>query len=183
MPDRRRLQARRDRDQALRTAAAAHPGDPSRHRRRGDRPLHPGRDRAVGRCARRARRLRRCAVRQRRGRPRGAGRLCRRDRAAHEEMGGRCRAAAQFARPAGAYGAPLPRAEQDPAGGLRSSSPMAGLPGIGPGCSTTRRTAGRHFIPDRGFASIGYGLPGGMGAGSPRPTGRSSRSAAMAGST
>ncbi len=26
------------------------------------------------------------------------------------------------------------------------------------------KTAGRHFIPDRGFASIGYGLPGGMGA-------------------
>jgi acetolactate synthase-1/2/3 large subunit len=26
------------------------------------------------------------------------------------------------------------------------------------------KTAGRSFIPDRGFASIGYGLPGGMGA-------------------
>lgn len=25
------------------------------------------------------------------------------------------------------------------------------------------KRAGRHFIPDRGFASIGYGLPGGMG--------------------
>ena len=62
LPDRRRMQARRDRDQALRTAAGPHPGDPSRHRRRRDRPLHPGRDRALGRCARRARRLCRCAV-------------------------------------------------------------------------------------------------------------------------
>jgi acetolactate synthase I/II/III large subunit len=26
------------------------------------------------------------------------------------------------------------------------------------------KQAGRHFVPDRGFASIGYGVPGGIGA-------------------
>ena len=26
------------------------------------------------------------------------------------------------------------------------------------------KRAGRHFVPDRGFASIGYGVPGGIGA-------------------
>jgi acetolactate synthase-1/2/3 large subunit len=26
------------------------------------------------------------------------------------------------------------------------------------------KAAGRHFVPDRGFASIGYGVPGGIGA-------------------
>ena len=26
------------------------------------------------------------------------------------------------------------------------------------------KRAGRHFMPDRGFASIGYGVPGGIGA-------------------
>jgi acetolactate synthase-1/2/3 large subunit len=26
------------------------------------------------------------------------------------------------------------------------------------------KAAGRHFLPDRGFASIGYGVPGGIGA-------------------
>jgi len=45
------------------------------------------------------------------------------------------------------------------------------------------KAAGRHFIPDRGFASIGYGLPGGMGRRWRRPTARSSRSAATAAST
>ena len=87
---------------------SAHPGDSSRHRRRRDRPLHPRRDRALGRCARRARRPDRGAIGQRHGCPRSTRRLCRRTRAAHEGLGRRCRTAAQFARPAGAYGAPLP---------------------------------------------------------------------------
>ena len=45
-----------------------------------------------------------------------------------------------------------------------SSSPMAALPAHWTGLLYDTKTAGRHFIPDRGFASIGYGLPGGIGA-------------------
>ena len=51
----RRLQARRDRDQALRATAREHPTHPSRHSRRGDRALRPGYGSLVGRRARRAR--------------------------------------------------------------------------------------------------------------------------------
>ena len=112
-------------------------------------------------------------VRRRRRRPRGARRLCRRDRAAHAEMGRRRRAAAQFARPAGPHGAALPRAEQDPAG-RRILVADGGFAGHWTGLLYDTKKAGRHFIPDRGFASIGYGLPGGMGAcaGRARPPGR-----------
>ena len=45
-----------------------------------------------------------------------------------------------------------------------SWSPMAGLPAHWTGLLYDTKIAGRHFIPDRGLASIGYGLPGGIGA-------------------
>jgi acetolactate synthase-1/2/3 large subunit len=41
---------------------------------------------------------------------------------------------------------------------------MAGSRPIGAGLLFDTKRAGRHFVPDRGFASIGYGLPGAMGA-------------------
>jgi acetolactate synthase-1/2/3 large subunit len=34
---------------------------------------------------------------------------------------------------------------------------------LGGGLLFDTKRAGRHFVPDRGFASIGYGLPGAMG--------------------
>ena len=163
---------------------AANPGHPSRHRRRGDRPLHPGRDRAVGRCARRARRPGRCAVGQRRGTPAPRGptmsprsrRACRRweddaaprlnsrDRPVH--MARLCR-----------------ELNRDPAGGrdprrrwrVRRALDRAALR------HEKRRTAfhpGSRLRLDRLWAAGRDRAPR-----SPRPTARSSRSAAMAAST
>ena len=40
---------------------------------------------------------------------------------------------------------------------------MAASPRTGAGCSSIPGAPGRSFVPDRGFASIGYGLPGAMG--------------------
>ena len=46
------------------------------------------------------------------------------------------------------------------------------------------KAAGRHFLPDRGFASIGYGVPGGIGAQlAPDRSAASWRSPATAAST
>ena len=70
---RRRLQARRDRHQALRLAVAIDPAHSSRDRRRGDRPLPPGRGGVVGRCPGRARGPRRSARRRRAAGPRRRG--------------------------------------------------------------------------------------------------------------
>ena len=141
------------------------PAHPSRHRRRGDRPLPPGRGGVVGRRPRRARRPRRRRWPTTRGRPaRRAPITSPRSRGRMKAWARGRRAAPRFARAADPHGAAVHRTEPRAAGRTRSSSPMAALPGIGPGSSTTPRAAGRHFIPDRGFASIGYGLPGGIGA-------------------
>jgi len=86
-------------------------GHPSRDRRRGDRPLPPCRGSAVGRCPSRAGGSGRGALWRREARPRRARRLHRGDPRPHVGLGGRGGAAAQFARPAGAYGAAVPRAE------------------------------------------------------------------------
>ena len=40
---------------------------------------------------------------------------------------------------------------------------------IGAGFLFDCKHAGRSFVPDRGFASIGYGLPGAMGVSLARP--------------
>ena len=183
LPDRRRLQARRDRDQALRAAAAAHPGHPSRHRRRGDRPLHPGRDRAVGRCARRARRPCRGAVRQRRGRPRArAPTMSPRSRRAWQAWEDDA-APRLNSRDRPVHMARLCRELNDAAGRTRSWSPTAGSPRIGPGCSTT--PSGRDGISSPTAASprSATGCRAASARRSRRRTRRSSRSPATAGST
>ena len=147
---RRRLQARRDRHQTVCAAVALDPADPSRHRRRGDRPLPAGRGGAVGRRAGRARGSRRSARRGRSGRPAPrAPTTSPRSRTAWRHGGtrpprGSIPASGRSTWPGSAASSTRPCRP------TASSSPMAGLPGIGPGSSTIRKPPGRHFIPDRG---------------------------------
>ena len=107
-----RLQARRDRDQALRADPVRRAADPSRHPAGGDRPHHARRRRAVGRRARRPRRPRCRAVGGRRRAAHGARGLRPRGRRAHGEMARRRDAALHLGRAPDQHGAADRRAAE-----------------------------------------------------------------------
>ena len=66
-------------------------------------------------------------------------------------------------RDAGQHGAADARTERCACRLTASWSPTAGSPAHWGGLLYDTKRAGRGFIADRGFASIGYGLPGGDG--------------------
>ena len=161
-----RLQARRDRDQALHRAAARQDADPPRHRGGGDSAARSTPDVALWGDARAGiEDLRRRAgaeaarsgARRRLCRPsvaRAHGRMAR--RATRERYTVRRRSRSAWA----ASWASSTRCM--PADGILVAD--GGFAAHWGGLLYDTKQAGRGFVPDRGFASIGYGLPGAMGA-------------------
>ena len=72
--------------------------------------------------------------------------------------------AALLDRDADQHGAHDDRAEPDHAGGSAAGRRRRLRRRTGRGLLYDTKQAGRHYIADRGLASIGYGLPGGIGA-------------------
>ena len=166
-----RLQARRDRDQALRPAPARQAADPSRHCRRRDRPLLSPDLGPVGRCTRRNRGLARSLVRSSRADPRPAPTTRPRSR---ERMAAWRQSVEQKLTSAEVpvtMGRLMHELNQlMPKDGVLIAD--GGFAAHWGGLLFDTKRAGRTFVPDRGFASIGYGLPAAIGArlGAPKRT-------------
>ena len=149
-------------DPALPADPAGQAADPHRHPGRGDRPHHPHRRGACRRRAARAAGPRGGARRQRARRARSAA-LVRRGARAHGQMARGRRRPAEVGREADQCRPPDGRVEHAmPEDAILVAD--GGFAGHWGGLLFDTKRAGRHFIADRGFASIGYGLPGCMGA-------------------
>ena len=95
--------------------------------------------------------------------PGAAGGLCRRRGQAHGGVACWRRGAAHFERDPDQRGAHAQRAQRVmPADGILVAD--GGFAAHWAGLLYDTKQAGRGFVPDRGFASIGYGLPGAIGA-------------------